>query len=113
MKGPAWSLLAAFRHRSVAFLLVAALAWGGWEAFLRMTAPGRIDAALEPALRREAPVDVAVTLPFAPEDFHIRLFQGYGVVSGVRGTTVLVKRVNPEDVRRIARHYWVRRIALQ
>ena len=104
------ALAASLRHRTVVFLLVAGAAWAGWEAALRLTAPGRIDAALKPALRQEAPVNVAVTLGFAPEDFHIRLFQGYGVVSGVRETTVLVNRVRPEDVRRIARYYWVRRI---
>ncbi len=102
-----WALV---RHRTVVFVLVAGAAWGGWEAFLRVSAPGRIAAALLPALGKEAPVDVAVTLGFAPEDFHVRLFQGYGVVSGVRGTTVLMNRVRPEDVRRIARYYWVRRI---
>lgn len=58
-------------------------------------------------------MNVVVTLGFAPEDFHIRLFQGYGVVSGVQGTTVLLNRVRPEDVARIARYYWVRRITLQ
>ncbi len=102
---PAW-----VRHRTVVFVMVVVAAGGGWEAFLRLTGPGRIDAALLPTLGKGAPVDVAVTLGFAPEDFHIRLFQGYGVVSGVRGTTVLVNRVRPEDVRRIARYYWVRRI---
>jgi len=99
------------RHRTVVFLLVVGTAAGGWEAFVGLTAPGRIDAGLQPALEQETPVDVAVTLNFPPEDFHIRLFQGYGVVSGVRGTTVLVNRLRPEDVRRIARYYWVRRIA--
>ena len=58
-------------------------------------------------------MNVAVTLGFAPEDFHIRLFQSHGVVSGVRGTTVLLNRVPAEDVGRIARYYWVRRITLQ
>jgi len=106
-------LLAALRHRTVAFLLVASLLWGGWEAFLSLTAPGRIDAALAPALQQPALVNVAITLGFAPEDFHIRLFQGYGVVSGVRGTTVLINRVRPDDVRTLARHYWVRSIAPQ
>ncbi len=95
------------------FFLVVVAAGGGWEAFLHLTAPGRIAPALTPALRQGALVNVAVTLGFAPEDFHIRLFQGYGVVSGVRGTTVLVNRVRPEDVRRIARYYWVRRITPQ
>jgi hypothetical protein len=30
---------------------------------------------------------------------------------GVQGTTVLLNRVPPADVRQIARYYWVRRIA--
>lgn len=100
-------------RRTLIALVVAAAAWGGWEAFLALTAPGRIDAELQPALRRDSLVNVAVQLPFPPEDFHIRLFQSYGVVSGVRGTTVLINRVRPEDVAKIARHYWVRRIRLQ
>ncbi len=99
------------RHRTGGFLLVVVALWAGWEAYLGLSAPGRIDAALRPALARSAPVDVVVALGFAPEEFHIRLFQDYGVVSGVRGTTVLVNRVRPEDVRRFARYYWVRRIA--
>lgn len=100
-------------RRTVLFLAVALAAWLGWEAFIRLSASGRIDDALEDALRESAPVNIAVTLPFAPEDFHIRLFQDYGVVSGVRGTTVLINRVQAHDVWRIARHYWVRTIAPQ
>jgi hypothetical protein len=101
------------RHRTVVFLLVVGLAWGGWEAFVRLTAPGRIEPELARALAHETPVNIAVTLGFAPEEFHIRLFQSYGVVSGVRSTTVLLDRVPGEDVRRIARYYWVRRIVLR
>ena len=54
------------------------------NCFLSVTAPQRIDPALQAALRAGAPVAVAVTLGFAPENFHIRLFQSYGVVNGVR-----------------------------
>ncbi len=100
-------------RRTTVFLTLAAAAWIGWEAFTRLSAPGRIDDALERALGQNAPVNIAVTLPFAPEDFHIRLFQGYGVVSGVRGTTVFINRVQRDDVWRIARNYWVRQIAPQ
>lgn len=99
------------RHRTVIFLLAVGAAAAGWEAFVVMTAPGRIEGGLQAALRQREPMDVAVTLNFPPEDFHIRLFQGYGVVSGVQGTTVLVNRIRPDDVRRIARYYWVRRIS--
>ena len=95
------------------FLLVVAIAWGVWELFLTVTAVHRIDPALQPALGARAPVAVAITLGFAPENFHIRLFQSYGVVSGVRGTTVLLNRVSPDDLRRIARYYWVKRITVQ
>jgi hypothetical protein len=105
--------LGRLRHRTVGFLLAVALLWGAWETFVRVTAPGRIDPALAEALRREPMSNVVVTLGFAPEDFHIRVFQTHGVVSGVRGTTVLMNRVRSEDVHRIARYYWVRRIAVQ
>ena len=105
--------LAVFRHRSALFVLAVVVAWGSWELFLSLTAPGRVDPALQSALHEQAPVAVAITLGFAPENFHIRLLQSYGVVSGVRGTTVLVNRVSPDDLRRIARYYWVKRITLQ
>ena len=101
------------KHRSAVFLLVVAVAWGGWELFLTVTAPQRIDPTLQSALRAGTPVAVAVTLGFAPENFHIRLFQSYGVVNGVRGTTVFLNRVSPEDLHRIARYYWVKRISVQ
>jgi hypothetical protein len=95
------------------FLLVVAAAGGGWEAFIHLSASRRLDPELARALPGAPPVNVAVTLGFAPEDFHIRLFQTLGVVSGVQGTTVLLDRVRAEDVARIARYYWVRRIALR
>jgi hypothetical protein len=107
------SRLAFLKHRSALFLLAVAAAWGGWELLLAVTAPGRIDPALQPALRDRAPVSVAITLGFAPENFHIRLFQSYGIVSGVQGRTVLVNRVSPDDLHRIARYYWVQRITPQ
>ncbi len=106
-------LLRVLKHRTAAFLLVVGVLGGLWEVFLGLTAPRRTDGALAAALERPRLVNVAVTLGFAPEDFHVRLFQSHGVVSGVRGTTVLIDRVQPEAVRQIARYYWVRRIALR
>jgi hypothetical protein len=100
-------------RRTVVFLGLVAAGWAGWEAFLRLSAPGRIDDGLEQRLGQPGHVNIVVTLSFTPEDFHIRLFQDYGIVSGVQGTTVLINRVNRDDVWRIARHYWVRRIAPQ
>ena len=96
------------------FLLVVARCGARWEVLPQRSARRAASTpALAAALAREPRVNVAVRLGFAPEDFHIRLFQGYGVVSGVQGTTVLLDRVRAEDVGRIARYYWVRGIALQ
>jgi len=98
------------RHRTAAFLVAAILAWAGWELYIRMAAPGRLDPDLARVLGREPFVNVAVTLGFAPADFHIRLFQTYGIVSGVQGMTVKLQRVPADGVARLARLYWVRRI---
>jgi hypothetical protein len=100
----------ALRHRTARFLIVVALLWIGWEAYLGISARRRLDPALARELEGAGLVNVAVTLGFAPEDFHIRIFQGHGIVSGVRGTTIALNRVPVSDVRRIARYYWVQRI---
>jgi hypothetical protein len=98
------------RHRTARFLVVVALVWVGWETYLVVSARWRLDPALARDLGAGGLVNVVVTLGFAPEDFHIRIFQGHGIVSGVRGTTVALNRVPASDVRRIARYYWVHRI---
>lgn len=102
--------MSALRHRTGRFLVVVALLWVAWEVYLAVSAARRLDAALAAELDRGGVVNVAVTLGFAPEHFHIRVFQTHGIVSGVRGTTVLLNRVPASDVRRIARYYWVERI---
>jgi hypothetical protein len=99
------------RHRTVRFLVVAGGLWLGWEVYVAVSAPRRLDPALAATLEHEPLVNIAVTLGFAPEDFHIRLFQAHGVVSGVRGTTVLLNRVSSADVRRLSRFYWIQSIA--
>ena len=105
--------MSALRHRTVRFALVVAALALGWQAFVAVSAPRRVDAALAAQLEGGGYVNVAVTLGFPPEDFHIRVFQTHGIVSGVRGTSVLLNRVTPEDVRQISRYYWIERITAQ
>ena len=97
-------------HGTVRFLLVVALAVGGYAAYGRLTAPWRIAPALQATLERGGYADIQVVLPFAPEHFHVNLFQQVGTVRGVRGNMVLIGRVPAEDVWRLARYYWVTRI---
>jgi hypothetical protein len=98
------------RHRTARFLVAVALLWIGWETYLVVSARWRLDPALARDLDAGGLVNVVVTLGFAPEDFHIRIFQGHGIVSGVRGTTVLLNRVPAGDVRQISRYYWVQNV---
>ena len=97
-------------RRTARFLIVVLVLALGWQAFLWVGATRRLDPALAHALDGGGVFNVAVTLGFAPEDFHIRIFQGHGIVSGVKGTTVLLNRVPAGDVKSISRYYWVQRI---
>ena len=74
------------RHRTARFLIVVVLVWVAWETYIAVSARHRLDPALARELDRGGLVNVTVTLPFAPEDFHIRIFQTHGIVSGVKGT---------------------------
>lgn len=76
-----------------------------WHAWLWLAAPAKI----APGLTGER-VNVLVTLPFAPERFHVLVFQRYGRVSGTRDDAVEVRGVRREDLRYVARHYWVRKV---
>jgi hypothetical protein len=98
------------RHKTVRFLLAVAVVLGGYAAYGRLTAPWRMAPALQAELARGGYADIAVRLPFKPEQFHINLFQQVGTVRGVRGDVVLVGRVPAADVERLARYYWIRRI---
>lgn len=81
----------------------------GWQAWLWVAAPAKIAAGLEGERAAER-VNVLVTLPFAPERFHVLVFQRYGRVSGTRDDAVEVRGVRREDLRYVARHYWVRKV---
>ena len=102
--------MSVLRHRTGRFLIVVALLWLGWETYLSVSATRRLDAELARELERGGLVNVVVTLDFAPEDFHIRIFQTHGIVSGVKGTAVRLNRVAPGDVKKMSRYYWVERI---
>jgi len=98
------------QHTAVRFLLAVALAVGGFVAYGRLSAPWRIAPALAAGLAKGGHADIAVVLPFLPEQFHVNLFQQVGTVRGVRGNVVLIGRVPVDEVRRLAHYYWIRRI---
>jgi hypothetical protein len=84
---------------------------GAWQGWLSYQALAKIPQALAD-LNSGEPVDLFVTLRFPPERFHILMFQKFGRVSGTEGHSVEVRSVRRSSVRRIARFYWVKEIAL-
>jgi hypothetical protein len=88
-------------------VLAAVAAWLAWQGWLTLAAPGKIAGDFPENARR---VNVLVTLPFTPERFHVLVFQTYGRVSGTTDNAVEVRGVQKQDLRALARPYWVRRI---
>ena len=97
---------AALASRKTRVLLVIAVAYVAWEAWLSVAAPAKIAAFPSGGER----VSIRVTLPFPPERFHVQQFQAFGRVSGTEDNTVEVRGVKRADLVALARPYWVRRV---
>ncbi len=98
------AILASGRGR---IIVGALLAYAGWQAWLTVAAPGKV----AEQLRNDRPrVNVAVTLSFPPERFHVLAMQRFGRVSGTEKNSVEVRGVKREDLNAIARPYWVRSV---
>ncbi|MCC7105514.1 MAG: hypothetical protein IT307_10260 [Chloroflexi bacterium] len=102
-----------FSNRSLMLVLVFLLITVGWEAYGRISSQLRMSPAVQEALQTGQPVDVVLYLPFAPEQFHVKLLQKYGTVSGVSANAVTVRRVKPDDLKDLAKSYWISSIKLE
>ncbi len=94
------------RSRRLHVLLAVAGSYLAWQVWLTIAAPQKI-AGFE---GKSEKVNVVVTLPFPPERFHVQRFQTYGRVSGAQDNSVEVRGVKREDLRTVARPYWVTRV---
>lgn len=97
------------RSRRFHILLAIAGCYLAWQLWLTIAAPQKI-VGLEGGSGESAKVNVLITLPFPPERFHIQRFQTYGRVSGAQDNAVEVRGVKREDLRTVARPYWVTRV---
>lgn len=98
--------------RPVFAALVLAVLIFGAGVYGDLTADGRMAPEVKAALNTQRYLGVAVVLDFSPEDFHMKYFQAVGTMGGVNGTTVLMRRIMADQVRELARNYWIRRIEL-
>lgn len=78
-----------------------------FQSYLVLVAPGKIAPGLQGS---ETKVNVLVTLPFPPERFHVLVFQRYGRVSGTRDHSIELRGVAQDNLRAVARPYWVSKV---
>lgn len=100
-------------RRDVRFLIVVGVILGLYYGYGYATGPARISDGLHARLDRgDGRVNIRVTSKFAPEAFHMGVYQEIGSVRGTTGRTVTLYKVDPTDVRALSRRYWIERIDL-
>jgi hypothetical protein len=92
--------------RRIRILLAAAGCYVAWQVWLTVAASHKVTGFAAGPEK----VNILVTLPFTPERFHVQLFQTYGRVSGTQDNAIEVRGVKREDLRTVARPYWVTRV---
>jgi len=102
-------LASLLRHRAVVVTALLLLAWGAFHGWAEWSGAQKLPAA-KLAQAKSGRMHVTVTLNFAPEAFHMMLFQSVGRLIEVRGATAYLMDVRVEDARSLARQYWVRDI---
>ena len=105
MKSVIRAILGSARGRIVLAVLGLYLAFQAW---LTLSAPGKVAAQLASATTRR--VNVTVTLPFPPERFHVLAFQRFGRVAGTEDKAIELRGVARENLTALARPYWVVRV---
>ena len=83
---------------AIVFACVAYQAWLTAGGARKLT-----DAEIAPGPRGSYEIEVA----FAPEGFHVTRMQAIGRVIEGRGTSVFLMHAAPDDIRELARAYWV------
>ncbi|TDD96117.1 hypothetical protein [Jiangella asiatica] len=103
-------LVRALRSTGGRTIVVLVVLWMLWQAYLAVTAGGKIAPAVDDAVDTGRPVSISVTLGFPPERFHTLELQEFGRVAAVHDNTVDLRNVAPGAVDDIARIYWVESI---
>ena len=101
-----------WKSRPVATLLVILVLWLGWSTCTYFTGEAKLTPAVQSALQSGRPVDIVVTIAFAPEEYHMQFFQRFGRLTDVTGTRITLRDVEPSDVHYIAHQYWVQAIGV-
>ena len=102
-----------YHRRDVRFVSVVAAALILFHSHGFITGPAKISGALAEALSSDkARLNIQVETLFAPEAFHMSVYQELGSMRGSEGTVTTLHRVKPAAIYLLSRKYWVARIDL-
>tara|TARA_B100000530_G_scaffold336978_1_gene293822 strand:+ start:3724 stop:4104 length:381 start_codon:yes stop_codon:yes gene_type:complete len=102
-----------YRRRDVLFIGFVILIWVVSTGYEQLSGPSRITEKLSMELQKNPKyLDLLVTANFPPERFHTNVYNTLGIQRGTEGSTTLLVKVSPSDVRWISQQYWIKRIDL-
>lgn len=100
-------------RRDLRFLIVVGAVLAAYYGYGFTTSFERVTDRLQARLAQgPARVNITITTRFAPEAFHMGLYQEYGSLRGTKGNTALLFRVKPSNVDSLSRRYWITEIDL-
>ncbi|MFL2655501.1 MAG: hypothetical protein ACJ0HG_07040 [Alphaproteobacteria bacterium] len=102
-----------YRRRDILFIGFVILIWVVSTGYEQLSGPSRITEKLSMELQKNPKyLDLLVTANFPPERFHTNVYNTLGIQRGTEGSTTLLVKVSPSDVRWISQQYWIKRIDL-
>jgi hypothetical protein len=102
-----------YQRRDILFVAFVTAILLGAQAYGLITGPTRISDALSAALdQNPKKLNLLVTANFPPERFHSNVYNTIGVQRGTNGSTTVLVRVKPSDVRWISKQYWIKQVDL-
>ncbi|MCZ6509670.1 MAG: hypothetical protein O7G13_08040 [Alphaproteobacteria bacterium] len=102
-----------YQRRDILFVAFVSVILLGAQAYGLITGPTRISGALSAALdQNPKKLNLLVTANFPPERFHSNVYNTIGVQRGTNGSTTVLVRVKPSDVRWISKQYWIKWVDL-
>jgi hypothetical protein len=96
------------RQRPVQVTALLVAAWLAYQAATAWTGSAKLRAAGLAGVERR--VHVELVLGFAPEPFHVAIFQDAGRLIRVDGPRVFLMDVPPQRLRDLAVRYWVKAV---
>ncbi len=97
-----------YHRRDVRFVVIVAAALIIFYSHGFITGPDKISSALAEALAGDkARINIQVETLFAPEAFHMGVYQELGSMRGSDGKITTLHRVKPADIHALSRKYWV------